>query len=430
MSTAANAIPSATGGETNTADAAGRVLSGLDHVSGLVAGELGAADSDDAPVDVEAIRLSDHHAAALLRREPGLWSEWLALWDALPPCDRDAAAHPAWLSAWLQHYALSARRDMRLFACRAAGELLALLPFEVVPRFTPLGRTCELRLEATSPLEGASLAVRSADLERVCAAIFSTRIDSLRPAAIVLNKVDETHSLLRASGVRCEEIEPRSVIDISAGYDALLAALSSNFRGNLRKARNKLEKLSGVRLDEITAPHEMTAGLARFANVEQRSWKGQEATDLARDAAMHGFYRDALQPLAANGQALIHVLHAAGTDIAAQIALRFGDRLDVHKISFDEQYQDMAPGNLLLEHVMRDAAPRLGITRVNLVTHLPWHGRWNPGVIRTCRVSIFPGGVRGAWSQLWSASPKDRVRTCLDRVGLLEALRALRDRVR
>ena len=422
----------ATSVDTNPADAASRVLSRIDHVSGLVAGELSLDAQDRAPVEVEAIALSDHRAAALLRREPGLWSEWLALWNALPACDRDAATHPAWLTAWLRHYALPSGRDIRLFVCRAAGELLAVLPFELLAGATLLGRTCQLRLEATSPLEGASLAMRSTDLDRVCAAIFRVRLDNVRPAAIVLDKVDETHSLLQSSDLSCRsgEIEPRSVIDISAGYEALLAALSGNFRGNLRKARNKLDKLTGVRLDEIAHPVEIAAGLARFADVEQRSWKSHEGTDLARDEAMHGFFQDALLPLAASGQALIHVLHAAGTDIAAQIALRFGDRLDVQKISFAESYQEMAPGNLLLERVMRDAAPRLGITRVNLVTNLPWHGRWTPGAIRTYRVRIFPAGLRGAWSQLWSIPFRARARIWLERAGLLDRLRAIRNAAR
>jgi CelD/BcsL family acetyltransferase involved in cellulose biosynthesis len=405
------------------------VLTGLDQVSGLIDAEMNAPGCRSAPVDVEAIPLSDDRIASLFRHKHGLWTEWLALWNALPPSDRDAAAHPAWLTAWLRNYTAGAGRDIRLFVCRAAGELLAVLPFEVLPKTTPLGRACQLRLECISPLEGASLAVNRTNLERVCAAIFNATLDGeMRPAAIVLDKVDETHSLLRSPGLHCcaEEVEPRSVIELADGYDSLHESLSGNFRGNLRKARNKLNKLVGLRLDEIMSPCDIPSGLERFAAVERRSWKAREGTDLAGDAAMYGFYRDALAPLAASGQALIHVLQADGIDLAAQIALQFGDRLDVHKISFAEQYEDMSPGNLLLERVLRDAAPRHGITRANLVTHLPWHARWNPGLIRTWRVRIFPRGVRGVWSRIWFVPPKERARAWLDRTGLLAPLRNLK----
>lgn len=403
----------------------------LTEPDAAAADEQRLTESPRPPVSVTVHALADAELDALWRREGKLWGDWIRLWQGLKPEERDAAAHPAWLTAWLTHYALPSERDFRLFVCRAADTLLAVLPFEVLPKQTPIGRVCQLRLESAAPLEGGSLAVRAGDLNRLFRAIFENSLDGrMRPAAIVLDQVDETHALLKWTGLHCraDEIQPRSVIDLPEGYDALLESLSSNFRGNLRKARNKLNKLGAVRLDEIASPEELANGLSRFAEVERRSWKAREGTDLAADAALSGFYGDALPPLAAAGEALIHVLHVNGADLAAQIAVRWGDRLDVHKISYVEEYQDIAPGNLLLELVMRDAAPRLGIRRVNLVTHLPWHARWNPGVIRTFRTRIFPQGVRGAWTRLWLVPPKERARAWLDRAGLLEWFRDVRSR--
>lgn len=408
-------------------------LARIDETAHLIDKELDQTRSATSPpVEVQVLSVRDDRAWNPHDGSGPLWDEWLALWNGLDESERDAASHPAWITAWLRAYALPQQRDVRLFVCRCSDRLLAVLPFEVSSSRSPLGRICQLRLPAEVPLEGASLALPAAEARRIFRALFSLVLpDAGRPAVLTFGEVDQTHALLRLAGLRrtVEEIDSRSVIDIGRGYDQLLADVGGNFRGNLRKARNKLEKLVVVRLDEITSADDIPQGIARYTDVSRRSWKAAEQTDLASDPAMHEFYSFALPRLAQSGQAVVHVLQASGVDLAAQLSLRFGDRLDVHKISFDERYADMSPGNLLLERVMREAAPRRGIARVNLVTHLDWHARWKPSLIRTYRVRIFAPGLQGLWARAHSTSPRTLLRSGLARLGWLEPLRRTRNRL-
>lgn len=410
-----------------------RALARIGESARLIDEEIGDdLPASRSPLDVQVLSLSDGRVAELLNGSGPLWDQWRERWAALHESERDAAAHPAWITAWLRAYVLPQRRDVRLFVCRCEQQLLAVLPFEVLPSIAPWCRTCELRMPADIPLEGASLALPASELPRVFDALFGLRLEGAgRPSILTFDKVDETHAVLRQEGLHClrEEVTPRSVIECGQGYDRLLEELGGNFRGNLRKSRNKLEKLIVVRFDELTSAAEVADGIARFVDVERRSWKAREGTDLANDPSMQEFFSFALTRLAESGQAVVHLLQAGGSDLAALLALRFGDRLDVHKISFDDRYADMSPGNLLLERVMRDAAPRLGITRVNLVTHLPWHARWKPSLVRTYRVRIFAPGPRGLWARARTTPFRSLVRSGLARLGWLEPLRYVRYRI-
>ena len=409
-----------------------RALAQIGASARLIADELGDSDLQcRSPLEIEVLTLTDERATELLNGSGPLWDQWRECWAALHELERDAATHPAWITAWLRTYVLPQRRDVRLFVCRSEQRLLAVLPFEVHASLSPWGRSCELRLPADTPLEGASLAAPASDLPRVCHALFGLRLQGAgRPSTLMFDKVDETHAVLRPGDLSClpEEVTPRSVIDCGKGYDRLLEDVGGNFRGNLRKSRNKLATLADVRFDELTGADEIADGIARFTDVERRSWKAAEGTDLANDPAMQEFFSFALARLAESGQTVIHLLQAGGSDLAALLALRFGDRLDVHKISFDDQFADLSPGNLLLERMMRDAAPRLGIARVNLVTHQPWHARWKPDLVKTYRVRIVAPAARGLWARA-RATPRSLVRSVLARLGLLEPLRSVRNRL-
>jgi CelD/BcsL family acetyltransferase involved in cellulose biosynthesis len=361
-----------------------------------------------------------------------LWHEWLALWHTLQRDERDSSTHPAWLVAHL-HSLPDDLRDVRLFVCRDAHCLLAIVPFEVAVRQTVFGAASVLVHENEPPLEGASLAVRRGDVSRVLTALVETPIDGgSRPALLLLDKVDATHALLQAPGIShwIEESDTRSVIDVSGGYEAVLNHVGKNFRGNLRKARNKLTALPGARFETLTAVSDMPRALERLADVEARSWKAQQGTDLARDARVREFFRIAIPQLAGEGRVVFHFVAVDGQDIGAQLGLRFDDRLELHKTAYDEGFPELSAGNLLIEHAIRECCPLHGVRQVNLVTGLDWHAKWKPEPLRTYQVRVFPQGPRGLWARAQLVPLRDRTRTCLARSWLLTSARRVRDAVR
>lgn len=376
-------------------------------------------------VSIEALGRPSAGWQDLAARRGGLWQEWRQLWTALAADERDPATHPAWLAAHLARLGDSLR-DVRVFVCRSAERLLAVVPLEVVRCSRAGSATYFLSAPDDVPLEGASLAARRDDLPHVLDALLRTPVDGRRlPEMLEFARVDASHALLQLCGWNCrvEHHGARSVVDIPEDRGQLWDGLGGNLRGNLRRARNKLQRYSDARIDELTSETELAAAVTRFADVEARSWKAEQGTDLAADRTMCDFFARAMPELADEGRAVSHAIFADGRDIGVHLSLQFGDELLVHKISFDAGYAACAPGNLLLQHLLDDYAPRHGIRRINLVTCLPWHERWKPRTMATYRVQVFRGGVGGMWARARMVPLRDRVRSWLRRCGVLERWR-------
>jgi CelD/BcsL family acetyltransferase involved in cellulose biosynthesis len=174
-------------------------------------------------------------------------------------------------------------------------------------------------------------------------------------------------------------------------FEELAETLSKNFRGSLRKARNKLTRLTGLEYVCATRGPELDAALAEFLDVEASGWKGTAGTGSAikLDERVSGFYRALAASFGQSGGCEINLLKAEGKCIAGQFCLVTGDTLYILKIGYDEAYAHVAPGNMLLEHTMRRCAEAGVIKYVNLVTDAAWHASWKPESLAVSDVSVF-----------------------------------------
>ena len=153
--------------------------------------------------------------------------------------------------------------------------------------------------------------------------------------------------------------------------------LSPNFRSNLSKARNKLRREPAVEFDAARRPGELDAALAGFVALEASGWKGRAGTAIAQDPRLRAFYGGLAQELGPQGRVVINSLRAAGRLIAAQYCLQGDDTLYVLKLAYDEAWSRVAPGNMLLEHLVLSGGDT-GIRRINLVGNPPWFRDWQP----------------------------------------------------
>ncbi len=199
-------------------------------------------------------------------------------------------------------------------------------------------------------------------------------------------------------------------------YDALLENVGRNFKGNLRKARNKLEKHgSRVRMVSATTPEELAPAFEHFLTVEASGWKGREGTAIGQDAALRGFYSQLVQRLGGAGLCAIHLLMLDDQPIASQFAIIGGDRCYLLKIGYDEAHAPLAPGNLLLERLLKKYEGDPVIRYVDLVSDAAWHSSWKPEVRQLRRHLLFRPTPRGllAWTALQGKPPLRRLRTGL-----------------
>jgi CelD/BcsL family acetyltransferase involved in cellulose biosynthesis len=181
-------------------------------------------------------------------------------------------------------------------------------------------------------------------------------------------------------------------------FDELSSKFSKNFRGNLRKARNKLMNLSGVEFVSVRRQPQLGQALDEFLEVEASGWKGATGrqTAIKLDARLINFYRSLCETFSPIDACEINLLKANGNCIAGQFCLVVGDTSYILKIGYDESYAHIAPGNMLLEYSLRRYWREGVVKYLNLVTGAPWHDNWNPLSYAVSNAYVFnatPAGL-------------------------------------
>jgi glycosyltransferase involved in cell wall biosynthesis/CelD/BcsL family acetyltransferase involved in cellulose biosynthesis len=174
--------------------------------------------------------------------------------------------------------------------------------------------------------------------------------------------------------------EPRGRCDYfdRTPFDQRLGGFSKNFRGALRKARNKLAQQAGVEFIHALRPGEIAAALEEFFDVEASGWKGSAGSAIRSDPRLVAFYRAVSSGFGAFSGSEINLLRVDGKCIAGQFCLKVGRCLHILKIGYDEAHSKLAPGNLLLENVVRRSLSEGEVDTINLITAVAWHADWNP----------------------------------------------------
>ena len=191
--------------------------------------------------------------------------------------------------------------------------------------------------------------------------------------------------LIRDIASRC------NFLDYSS-YEEFLPAISKNFRGNLRKARNKLAKLSEAEFIFIRENNQLHQAFEWFCRVEASGWKGNQGTLTAiqLNLRLRAFYDALIEHFGARGCCEINLLMLRDTCLAGQFCLRSSGTIYVLKIGYNEAYSELAPGNLILERLIQHSAlPEQQVKRLNLITDMQWHQDWKPRSEKVSNLWIY-----------------------------------------
>lgn len=254
-----------------------------------------------------------------------------------------------------------------------------------------------------------------------------------RPDWLVFDRVLEGSTLWRClqdldqRRVCRRDAAPTDVVSCARPYEEYFAGLSKNFRGNLRKARNKLAQLAGVHFAIADRAPELRRAFEAFVELEASGWKGEAGERSAMrfrpdQLAYHGELTGRRWE---GGACEIHSLHAEGACLASVLCLVVGSEFEIARIAYDERYSRCAPGQLLVEKVLQRCCENPAIERVNLASDAAWHRDWHPEPIRSHSVYVGLGQrsglVRARFLREWSRYVP-RLRGALERSGLGERL--------
>jgi CelD/BcsL family acetyltransferase involved in cellulose biosynthesis len=261
-----------------------------------------------------------------------------------------------WQAEWVAAFATD--RPKQILAVKdGAGELAGLLPlYEDTPGrwrivggvdvsdyldlIAPDGREEEvwaalLRYCATQPAEWDLHGIRAASAT-------ATLVPALAPAHGLTPTVERED--------RCP------VLALPKTWDEYLARLSGKDRHELRRKIRRLEReLPGA----TTRSHAVVDGwdedMTRFLTLHRLSKVGKARF---MDERMERFFRAATRRLAAAGWARLWFLEFEGAAVAAFLCLEHAGSVGLYNSGFDPARAVLAPGIVLLAHVIRDAIDR------------------------------------------------------------------------
>jgi CelD/BcsL family acetyltransferase involved in cellulose biosynthesis len=261
-----------------------------------------------------------------------------------------------WQTEWSQ--AFTVERPIQILAATdAAGTLAGLLPlYEDGPERQRIlgGVDVSDYLDLIAP-DGGEAEVWTALLQHRASQAVAWDLHGIRsasPTATLLPELAPAHGL--TASVEREDRCP--VLALPKSWDEYLARLSGKDRHELRRKIRRLEReLPGA----TTSSHATEAGwdeaMTRFLTLHRLSKVGKARF---MDERMERFFRSATARLAAAGWARLWFLEFEGAAVAAFLCVEYGGSVGLYNSGFDPAQAALAPGIVLLAHVIRDAIDR------------------------------------------------------------------------
>lgn len=144
-------------------------------------------------------------------------------------------------------------------------------------------------------------------------------------------------------------------VSLQGSFEEFWRSRSSNIRKNVRRRMRNAESAGyEVKFVHRRAAEEMAAAVTRFGELESRGWKGRAGTAVHSENSQGRFYTEVLQNFAEDGQASVFELYFNETVVAVELAVASPRMVILLKTTFDDQFSKLAPGRLLLFHILRE----------------------------------------------------------------------------
>jgi len=192
-------------------------------------------------------------------------------------------------------------------------------------------------------------------LQHRAAQVVEWDLHSIRAASPTLALVP---ALAPTCGLRASStLEERCpVVPLPGTWDEYLARLDGKDRHELRRKMRKLEReLPGAHLRSHADAGGWDDALSDFLRLHRLSKAGKARF---MDECMERFFRDATRALAAAGWARLWFLEWEGGPVASFICVEYAGTVGLYNSGFDPAHAKLAPGIVLLAHVIQDAIRR------------------------------------------------------------------------
>ncbi|MGQ3050465.1 MAG: GNAT family N-acetyltransferase [Roseateles sp.] len=149
-------------------------------------------------------------------------------------------------------------------------------------------------------------------------------------------------------------------VSLKGSFDDYWAQRPRKLIQNMRRYLRRLQSEAGAaRLDVVSDSAAIAAAVDRYAVLESSGWKGREGTAVGNGNPQGRFYAEVMRAFAARGEALVYELWLGEQLVASRMLLARGGMVVMLKTAFDEQFERLAPGRILLQLTLEDLFKRL-----------------------------------------------------------------------
>jgi CelD/BcsL family acetyltransferase involved in cellulose biosynthesis len=215
--------------------------------------------------------------------------------------------------------------------------------------------------------------------------------------------LDRNRTVLRAPRAWCAWLDCRHGVEYSLNH------VSPSFQHNLRRLTRRAQAQGALAFHTVSQPDDLGRALDEFIEVEASGWKKDMGTAIGQDPRLVFFYQRLVCEFGWRGCCRIHLLTLDGRTVAAQFALVDGGQLHLLKIGFSQAHAHLAPGHILMRHVIEQVCLDPALDRISFVTSPDWARRWKPQQLAVEYVSLYRHTWTGRWLHALTARSRAQV---------------------
>lgn len=355
---------------------------------------------------------------------------YVAEWDALAVSRRLVYCVPGWALPWWHHVA-PVEAELRVVVVLDGERLAGIAPFYAQPR---RGGVVDYRLLGAATANRIEPLAHS-DAVRDVAAVVARTLAAAKPVAgrVCFEGIPgdspwppllvEAWPGRRRPVVYSDPPLPAPTVSLAhESFDAWMAAKSSNFRQQMRRARRKLER-SGAVFRTAATPEEIAAGLPDFERLHLARWESRGGSRTLKPEVV-SMLRDTGRALVGDGRYRLESIELDGQVISSHLFVSAGGETSYWLGGFDDRYAAQWPSMVSLVAAIAEGFER-GDARLDLgqggqaykyrladaEDRLHWLTLVPPGPqFRRAMVSLFPRRLRYAITQRLSPETRARLR--------------------